>query len=157
MDKQITRRRLSLILGSLGTATAHAQTAKPGTSIHQEVDFKAAPERIYNALLDEKQFHAFTALAAEIQPHPGGTFKLFAGQIEGMNVELVPNQRIVQAWRPTSWAAGEYSIAHFELVPRGGGTRIVFDHVGFTEDKQEHLMEGWRNHYWEPLHKYLNA
>src|ERR1700689_4205765 len=38
------------------------------TSIHQEVDFKASPQRIYDALLDSKQFAAFTGRGAEIDP-----------------------------------------------------------------------------------------
>ena len=146
---------MSLILASLGIA--QAQTQKPGSAIHFEVDYKTAPERIYHVLLDAKQFKACSGLAAEIDPKPGGWFKLFDGQIEGRNVELVPNQRIVQAWRPASWAAGIYSIARFELVRRDAGTRIVFDHVGFPQDTQEHLASGWTEHYWEPLHKYLNA
>ena len=146
---------MSLILASFGLA--EAQTQRPGSRIHFDIDYKTAPERIYHVLLDAKQFKACSGLPAEIDPKPGGWFKLFDGQIEGRNVELVPNQRIVQAWRPASWPAGIYSIARFELVPRGAGTRIVFDHVGFPEDQQEHLASGWTEHYWEPLHKYLNA
>ena len=49
------------------------------------------------------------------------------------------------------------SIVKFELVMRCNGTRIVFDYAGFTEDKWEHLNEGWPRNYWEPLRKYLNA
>jgi activator of HSP90 ATPase len=159
MDKIISRRQISVLLaGGLGTAGAHAQAeAKKSGFIHQEVDFKVAPERIYKALLDAKQFSAFTQTKAEIQTQPGGAFKLFDGQIEGRNVELIPNQRIVQAWRPASWPAGEYSIVRFEFVPRGAETHLVFDHAGFTEDKLEHLKDGWLNHYWEPLHKYPKA
>jgi len=157
MEPKVSRRKIGLILGSLGIAPAQAQTQKSGTAIHQEVDFKATPGRIYQALLDAKQFSAFSNAAAEIQPQPGGTFKLFGGLIEGRNVELIPNQRIVQAWRPASWPPGVYSIVKFELVPRGPGTRIVFDHAGFTEDKREHLTDGWRSHYWEPLRKYVDA
>jgi activator of HSP90 ATPase len=138
-------------------APARAQNQKPGTTIHFEVDYNTTPDRIYHVLLDAKQFQACSGLPAEIDPKAGGWFKLFDGQIEGRNVELIPNQRIVQAWRPASWPAGVYSIAKFELAPRGGGTRIVFDHAGFTEDKQEHLASGWQEHYWGPLHKYLNA
>ncbi len=40
---------------------------------------------------------------------------------------------------------------------RCNGTRIVFDYAGFTENKWEHLNEGWPRNYWEPLRKYLNA
>ena len=157
MNLRITRRHINLILGGFAVTSAHGQTKKPSTAIHQEVDFKATPARIYEVLLDAKQFNACTKDTAEIQSQPGGTFKLFGGRIEGRNIELAPNQRIVQAWRPASWPAGTYSIVKFELVARGSGTRIVLDHAGFTEDKWEHLNEGWPLHYWEPLRKYLNA
>jgi activator of HSP90 ATPase len=152
----MSRRRLGLILGGLGVAgSAQAQNQKPGTTIHQEVDFKATPARIYEVLLDTKQFKAFSEDTAEIQPNAGGAFNLFGGRIEGRIVELVPNQRIVQAWRPKDWPAGVYSIVRFELVPRGSGTRVILDHAGFTEDKWEGLREGWKIHYWDPLNKYI--
>jgi activator of HSP90 ATPase len=157
MHTTTTRRQISLILGGLGTTFVHAQTQKHGTTIHQEIDFKALPAAIYEALLDAKQFSVFTKDTAEIQPRAGDAFKLFGGRIEGRNVELVPNRRIVQAWRPADWPAGVYSIVKFELVPRDSGTRIVFDHAGFAENQWESLSWGWQNHYWEPLHKYLKA
>ncbi len=156
MDK-ITRRQIGLMLGGLAAVSARGQTQKHGTTIHQEVDFKAPPARIYEILLDAKQFSACTKDTAQIQPQAGGAFKLFGGRIEGRNIELLPNQRIVQAWRPADWPAGVYSIVKFKLVPREGGTRVVLDHAGFTEDKWEGLSSGWQEHYWGPLHKYLNA
>ena len=153
----MTRRQIGLLFGSLGAASAGAQTKKTGTTIHQEVDFDVTPERIYEVLLDAGEFSACTGSTAEIQPQPGGTFKLFGGQIEGRNIELVPNQRVVQAWRPSYWPAGLYSLVRFELTARGSGTRIIFDHTGFPEDKLETLTDGWTRHYWDPMHKYLNA
>src|SRR5580658_4238900 len=155
MDQIVTRRRLGLIFSSLGIASAHAQTQKHGV-IHFDVEYKTTPERIYQVLLDAKQFRAFSGLPAEIDSKPGGWFKLFDGHIEGRIIELVPNIRIVQAWR-SGWPAGVFSIAKFELVASGPGTRIIFDHTGFPEGEQESLTSGWTEHYWEPLHKYLNA
>lgn len=156
MDAQMTRRQVAWIGGSLflGTAAA-AEPAKPRTAIHQEIDYNATPERIYGVLLDARQFSAFTGQPAEIQPQPGGAFQLFGGRVEGRIVELVPNQRIVQAWRPASWPSGFYSIVRFELTSRQAGTRIILDHAGFTAEKWVTLNEGWREHYWEPLRKYL--
>jgi activator of HSP90 ATPase len=148
---------MSLVLGSFGAATAHGQAKQAGTTIHFDVDYKTPPDRIYEALLDAKQFAAFSKLPAKIEPRAGGAFELFSGQIEGRNIELLRNRRIVQAWRPSSWPLGVYSIAKFELMGRGAVSRIVFDHVGFSEEKKEQLMSGWTEHYWEPLHKYLNA
>jgi activator of HSP90 ATPase len=155
--EKVSRRHLPLILGGLGVASAWAQSPKHGTTIHQEVDFNAAPARIYEVLLDAKQFSACTKDTAEIQPRAGEPFKLFGGRIEGRNIELVPNQRLVQAWRPAYWPAGVYSIVKYELVARGPATRIILDQAGFTADKWEGLNAGWSEHYWLPLHKYLNA
>jgi activator of HSP90 ATPase len=155
--EKISRRHLPLILGGLGVGSAWAQSPKHGTTIHQEVDLNAAAARIYEILLDAKQFSACTKDTAEIQPRVGEPFKLFGGRIEGRNIELVPNQRLVQAWRPAYWPAGVYSIVKFELVARGSATRIILDQAGFTADKWEGLNAGWSEHYWEPLHKYLKA
>jgi activator of HSP90 ATPase len=55
------------------------------------VDFKASPERIYEVLLDAKQFSAFSGgRPAEIDRDVGGAFSLFAGHIAGGNLELLP-------------------------------------------------------------------
>jgi activator of HSP90 ATPase len=156
VDNKITRRQIGLALGGLAARSAQAKAKEHGTAIHQEIDLKAPPARLYEVLLDARQFAACTKDSAEIQAREGGAFKLFGWRIEGRNIELVPNQRIVQAWRPADWPAGVYSIVKFELVPRGAGTRVVLDHAGFTEDKWEGLNWGWQEHYWDPLHKYLN-
>ena len=76
-------------------------------------------------------------------------------RVEGRNVELVPNQRIVQAWRPASWPAGVYSIVRFELSQRESLTRVSLDHAGFSEALWEHLNRGWVANYWDPLRAYL--
>jgi activator of HSP90 ATPase len=125
------------------------------TSLHQEVELKASPQRIYEILLDSKQFAAFTGMAANIDPVVGGAFSMFGGMIVGRNVELGPSQRIVQAWRPTHWDPGVYSIVKFELEPQESGTMLVLDHWGFPEGEYDSLFTGWHSHYWEPLKKYL--
>ena len=129
---------------------------KDRTSLHQEVDYKAAPQRIYDVLLSSKDFTAFSGLPAEIDPKVGGAFSMFGGLVVGRNVELVPNQRIVQAWRLSKeFAEGTYSLVKFELQAKDGGARIVLDHTGFPEGHFEHLDIGWHSHYWDPLRKFL--
>jgi activator of HSP90 ATPase len=127
------------------------------TSIHYDLEFQAAPQRVYGALLDQKQFAAFTGLPATLDPAPGGAFSLFGGLVVGRNVELVENQRLVQAWRPTHWDPGIYSIVHFELSARGAGAALAFDHTGFPAGEYDHLDAGWHSHYWGPLEKFLAA
>jgi activator of HSP90 ATPase len=127
------------------------------TSLHQEIELNAAPEGVFTVLLDSKQFATFTGMPATIDPNPGGAFHTFGGLIEGRNVELVPNQRIVQAWRPTHWDPGVYSVVHFELKAVNSGTALVLDHTGFPEGEFDHLDPGWYQRYWDPLKKYLAA
>src|SRR3977135_1101884 len=59
------------------------------TTIHQEVSFNASPQRVYEALLDAKQFTAFSDRPAEINREVGGTFSLFAGHSIGRTLELI--------------------------------------------------------------------
>lgn len=167
----LTRRQVitgAIALAGLGTScTTWAQDRQPTkdapgtaenqkrTSLHQDVDFKASPQRIYEALLDAKQFAAMTGMSAEIDPKAGGAFSTFGGLIVGRNIELIPNQRIVQAWRPTHWDPGVYSLVKFELKPQDSETRIVLDHTGFPEGDFESLNSGWKPRYWDPLRKFV--
>ena len=126
------------------------------TSLHQEIDYKATSQRIYDVLLSSKDFTAFSGAPAEIDPQAGGAFSMFGGMIVGRNIELVPNQRIVQAWRPTGdFPEGTYSLVEIALQPQGAQTRLILDHTGFPEGHFDHLNAGWYSHYWEPLRKFL--
>jgi activator of HSP90 ATPase len=179
----LTRRDFSLALASFVPAFGIAQNAfgsaarlrvpqsvgrdelsHSAGAIHQEVVFNASRKRIYVALTDPKQFDRVVQLsengkslkdrATQISGDVGGAFSLFGGYIVGRHIEMVPNQRLVQAWRETSWPAGVYSIVRFELIEEGAGTKLVFDHSGFP-GSGEHLFTGWKADYWEPLRKYL--
>jgi|ERR1700730_10089321 activator of HSP90 ATPase len=126
------------------------------SSIHHEVVFKAVPKRVYEALMDAAQFSKLSGGApAEISHEAGGAFSCFGGHVVGRNLELMPNQRIVQAWRAVNWDDGVFSIVRFELKGQGSETRVVFDQTGFPEEQREHLEGGWQANYWEPLRKYL--
>lgn len=125
------------------------------TSLHQEIELEAGPQRIFDLLIDSKLFAAFTGMPATIDPKPGGAFSTFGGLIEGRNIEIISGQRLVQAWRPTSWDSGVYSVVHFELKPRGAGTIAILNHTGFPEGDFDHLDQGWYLRYWNPMKKFL--
>jgi activator of HSP90 ATPase len=137
------------------TETPSTGADKTRTYLHQEVDFKATPHRIYEILLDSQQFSAFSGEPATISPEAGGAFTMFGGKVVGRNIELIPDQRIVQAWRPAYWQPGVYTLVKFELKAQGSQTRVVLDHTGFPEGHFASLSSGWKEHYWEPLTKYL--
>jgi activator of HSP90 ATPase len=123
--------------------------------IHQEVKFDATPDRVYKALTDSTEFAALTGAPAEISREVGGSFSCFGGMITGRQIELVPNRRVVQAWRVGNWHEGLYSITRFDIRPEGKGTKLIFDHTGYPDAEETHLASGWKAQYWDRLKKHL--
>ena len=147
-----------VLLGSAIAAADGPAGIVPARAIHLEAAIGAAPARIYEALLDSKIFAEFSGSPAVIDRNVGGAFSMFGGVITGRNIEEVPGQRLVQAWRNNMvWPAGLYSVVRFELKPQGAGTLVVLDHTGFPLDagEAESLVSGWSEHYWMPLRKYF--
>src|SRR5439155_21742928 len=95
--------------------------------IRHEVSFAASPARVYRALMDAAEHARFTAAPAEISADEGGAFSTHGGHAYGRNVALVPDARIVQAWRVKDWPEGVYSIIRFELSGDGKKTQLVFE------------------------------
>jgi activator of HSP90 ATPase len=145
------------------TERANYADSVKGIVIHQEITFTVSPQQLYETLLSSSRFSActkksfamFSATSANIESRVGGAFSAFDGHIIGRIVELVPNQRIVEAWRVVDWPAGVYSIVRFEFKQQGASTQLIFDHIGFPEGLKEHLTNGWQEHYWDALTKYF--
>jgi activator of HSP90 ATPase len=135
---------------------------KTAEAIHEEILIPATRASVYEVLTDAKRFSSMTTFStvpkakpAEVARVAGGAFSLFDGHITGRQVELVPNRRVVQAWRAADWPAGAYSMVRFELTGDGTQTTIVLDHTGFPAGQGEHLVQGWELNYWAPLKKLL--
>ncbi len=125
-------------------------------SLQQDIVLPATPDRVFAALTDATSFSAWTGGApAVINATAGGAFSCFGGMITGLNLELVPGQRLVQAWRAKSWPEGTYSIVRFDLAAAPGGTRMAFTQSSHPAEQHDHLAEGWKKMYFEPLTAYL--
>jgi activator of HSP90 ATPase len=149
-------------------ASADDEISRTGETIHQEVVFHTRAKRVYAALTSTAQFNEVIQLSAavksgmalgnrptEINAAEGGSFIIFGGHIVGRQIELVPDERIVQAWRVVDWAPGVYSIARFVLNEQGSDTKLIFDHSSFPQGQAQHLADGWKENYWGPLAKFL--
>lgn len=121
-------------------------------SIHQEITIKAAPKAVYEILLGSEKFSEMSGGApAVISGEVGGEVSLFGGAIQGLNVELVAGQRVVQTWRSADWPDGVHSLVRFELSADGSNTKVSFDQVGHPAEAEEHLSAGWQKMYWDPM------
>ncbi len=124
-------------------------------TIKQSVTIKASPHDVYEALMDSKKHAKFTGGKASISREVGGKFTAFDGYSEGVNLELVPDKKIVQSWRAEDWPEGHYSKATFALKEVPGGTELTFTQTGVPEEFMNDIAQGWQDYYWAPMKEML--
>jgi activator of HSP90 ATPase len=120
-------------------------------SIRQTVTLKTSPHAVYEILMDSKKHAQFTGGEAKISRKVGGKFTIYGGDIAGENLELVPDQKIVQSWRYSDWPEGIYSKVTFSLESVEKGTKLSFTQTGVPDDKYEDIKQGWKDYYWDPM------
>ena len=72
------------------------KNAVAGKTVRQTAFFRASPHEVYEMLMDSKKHSKFTEAKANISKIVGGEFSAYDGWIEGRNVELVKDRKIVQ-------------------------------------------------------------
>ncbi len=123
-------------------------------TIRRSVTFKASPREVYEVLMDSRKHSKFTGDKAIISRRVGGKFTV-GEYIQGVNLELVPNEKIVQSWRGSDWPEGHFSRAIFSLRTKGSGTRLTFTQTGVPEENHEEIRQGWHDYYWKPMKEML--
>ncbi len=123
--------------------------------IKQTVTFKATPHAVYEALMDSKKHAAFTGGKASISRAVGGKFSAYDNYIAGINVELVPDKKILQDWRAVDWPEGFFSRVTYKLTAVPKGTRLDFTHSHVPDGTEEEFKQGWIDNYWVLMKKYL--
>ena len=126
-------------------------------TIKQRVKFKAAPETVYDLLADSRKHAAVTGKKADISRKIGGPFSVGENEVTGINVDLVPARRIVQAWRHRRFPEGIFSMAAVTLTPTAdGGTELVLTHRGVPKDLIPETEQAWRDQVWSRIKAYLD-
>jgi activator of HSP90 ATPase len=123
-------------------------------TIRQTVFFKATPHEVYEALMDPRKHAEFTGGRAVISRKVGGKINIYDGYITGENIELVPDKKIVQLWKPDEgdcWPSDHYSKATFALKAEKSGTRLTFTQTGVPVDCGDRFDTGWKENYWGPM------
>eukprot|EP00850_Spirogloea_muscicola_P006127 SM000029S10422 [mRNA] locus=s29:55791:57953:+ [translate_table: standard] len=110
-------------------------------------------EDIYDVLLDERRWMAFTQSTAKIDRKAGGTFSLFDGSVTGVNQRLEQNKLLMQKWRFSNWPDGQYStvcMTFDEIEP--GVTIVKLSQTNIPEEDRfgnsnvlEVTERGWRD------------
>ncbi len=127
-------------------------------TIKHTVKFRASPEQIYRLLVDSRQHTALTGEKATIGRKVGDPFLTRNGRVSGINVDLSPGERIVQAWRHEDFPTGIFSMASFQLTAaKDGGTVMVLTHRGVPKHLLAAVEKDWRECYWARIKTLLQS
>jgi activator of HSP90 ATPase len=123
-------------------------------SYHKYYKIKASPEEIYNALVKPFAIELWTGGKAEMEEKPGTIFTIFDGDITGMNVEFVVNQKIVQEW--FFGETEKESIVTLNLHPSGTSTNIELLHTNIPDEAFDEIKYGWDHYYFGGLRDFFH-
>ncbi len=128
-------------------------------TIKQKAFFRATPHEVYEVLMDSRKHTKLSGGKCTISRKIGGKISLSDGYIVGENVELVPDGKIVQKWKPVEdcWPEDHYSIVTFKLTPIKGknGTGLYFTQTDVPVVCGDRFDTGWKEYYWAPMKEML--
>ena len=117
---------------------------------------KASPEQIYIAWLSSEGHSGMTGSPAVVSNVVGGEFHAWDGYIQGRNIELEPNARILQSWRTTEFKdTDEDSQLEILIEATGGGSRVNIIH-SLLPDHGMKYKQGWVDAYFLPMEEYFH-
>jgi len=118
----------------------------------REILIDATPETIWPFLVEPERHVEWLGTVADIDPRPGGTYRvLVGGQNAGVGeyVDVVPNEKVVftfgweQEGNPIQPGSTTVEIS---LHPEGEKTRVRLTHRGLPDDAVGDHTHGW-DHY----------
>jgi activator of HSP90 ATPase len=125
------------------------------------MDFKlktiidTSQEEIYLTWLNSDGHSKMTRVTASISDRVGEKFTTGDGYIEGVNLELERNKRIVQSWRTSDFKeSDEDSQIEILLKELDGQTELTLIHKNLS-DHGEQYKKGWDDHYFKPMKAYF--
>jgi uncharacterized protein YndB with AHSA1/START domain len=115
----------------------------------REIVIDASPETIWPFLTQPDQHVRWLGTVADIDPRPGGTYRVLVGgehQSGGEYVEVVPHEKVVFTF---GWDEPGHPIppgsttVEISLHPEGEKTRVRLAHRGLPADAVDDHGEGW--------------
>ena len=116
----------------------------------------ATAKKIYDTWLSTEGHSKMTGGDAIITDRIGDSFTAWDGYITGTNLQLEPSKRISQSWRTSQFEDNEEdSQVEILLNETDGETELTLIHTNVPESGK-HYIEGWDNHYFQPMKTYFS-
>ncbi len=112
-------------------------------------------KNIYNTWLSSEGHSKMTGGEATITDQIGASFTAWDGYIEGKNIGLKTDKRILQRWRTAQFEEEEEdSLLEILLKDVDGQTELTLIHTQVPESGA-HYIQGWDKHYFQPMKAYF--
>lgn len=119
--------------------------------------FSANPSKIYEAWLDSDLHTKMTGGLALCSKNIGDSFTTWDGYIEGKNIELEINKKIIQSWRTSEFDKNdEDSRLTIRLNELKNGTELIIEHSNIPEGQTQY-KQGWKDNYLTPMKNYFES
>ena len=95
---------------------------------------------------------------ALISDKVGEDFSAWDGYISGSNIELKPNEKIVQKWRTSEFDDSEESsdlVIELTDLPNGH-CQLNLTHSNLKPGDDDKYKQGWIDHYFLPMREYFS-
>lgn len=116
---------------------------------------KAEASDVYSAITNPFTIELWSGYPAVMSTEPGSEFSLWDGDIEGRNIEFVPDRKIVQEWYFGDQQ--EKSIVTINIFPDGESKSLVkLEHTNIPDEEYEGIKEGWHEFYFDAISSLFN-
>ncbi|MFY0642849.1 MAG: SRPBCC domain-containing protein [Bacteroidia bacterium] len=116
----------------------------------------ASPKDVYEAWLSSDKHSKMTGGLAQISSNVGESYTAWDGYIEGRNILLQTNERIVQSWRTSEFHVEEEdSQLEIILEDHNGETELTLIHTNVPEHGEQYI-QGWEDNYFLPMNEFFS-
>jgi len=122
-------------------------------TIKQKYKIKAPIEKVWQALTDPRVINKWGGGPAKMDGKKGTKFKLWGGDIYGINTKIMRNKELSQDWFQKGWENPSKVI--FKLSAKGKQTQLILIHKNVPDKDVTDVEEGWKEYYLGPLQSYL--
>ncbi|MCK5847029.1 MAG: SRPBCC domain-containing protein [Bacteroidales bacterium] len=115
---------------------------------------KTTPDQLYLGLTVELTIHLWSGEQTTFIAEEGAEFSLFDGNILGKNIELIPNEKIVQQWYFGDQE--QDSIVTFILHENKSNTSLELRHTNIPGEDYEDMVDGWNDVFMSRLMEFYD-
>jgi len=117
------------------------------------VIFKTTPHKIYEIFMDSDRHSGLLGRESIVGREVGDKISIYGNYIDGVNLELEPDKKIVQKWRAKEkgWSKDHFSKVTILIEPCREGSLVKFTQSGVPEECYEVFDRDWYVFYWDPM------